>query len=198
MSAGGSGANGWLLTLAACLKVAAGGARPTGSGGAPPCADTRPPCHPASETPVALAAVVGDLLDASWGGPNPLPRGGTNPGLEVVDVEGALPVLGGGVNPLPRGDSNPSLKGSSNPRPGGGAHPPVEVLAGGGALPPVAVLHAGGGGVELAAGVLRLEGGQQVSSLQRLLMFCHWIEGNSSLCRSRTSWAVTPLWRSSA
>ena len=53
--------------------------------------------------------MAGDLLNASWGSPNPLPRGGTHPAVEVVDVEGALPVLGGGVNPLPRGDSNPSV-----------------------------------------------------------------------------------------
>ena len=152
-SAGGSGANGWLLTLAACLKVVAGGARPTGSGGAPSCADTRPPCHPASETPVALAAVVGELLDAFWGGSNPLPRGGTNPAVEVVDVEGALPVPGGGVNPCPRGDSNPSPGGSSNPLPGSGAHPPVEVLSGVGE---VVAVPAGGGveGVVVAEGVL--------------------------------------------
>ena len=127
------------------MKVAAGGARPTGSGGAPPCADTRPPCHPASETPVALAAVVRDLLDAFWDGSNPLPRGGPNPAVEVVDVEGALPV--------PRGDSNPSPGGSSNPLPGSGAQPPVEVLSGVGE---VVAVPAGGGveGVVVAEGVL--------------------------------------------
>ena len=194
-SSGGSGVK-WLLTLAACLKSAAGGARLTGGASAPPCADTLPPCHPASATPAALAAVVGDLLDASWGGPNPFPRGGPHPAVEVVDVEGALPVHGAGVNPLPGGDSKPCLGGGSNPRPGGGSNPCLgggsNPRPGGGAHPPVEVLAGEG------AGALGLEGGQQVSSLQRLLIFCHWIEGNSSFCRSRTSWAVTPLWRSSA
>ena len=83
--------------------------------------------------------------------------------------------------------------GRPNPLPGGGTHPPVEVLSGVGARPPGAVLPAGGdppsrgGGVQLAAEVLVIDGGQQISSLQRFLIFCHWIEGNSSLWRLSTS-----------
>ena len=127
------------------MKFVPGGAQPPGRGGWPLCADTFPPCHPAIATPVALAAVVGDLLDASWGCPNPA--------VEAVDIEGVLPVLGGGVHPLPRGDSNPSPGGSSNSLPGSGAHPPVEVLAGVGE---VVAVPAGGGveGVVVAEGVL--------------------------------------------
>ena len=178
-SSGGSGVR-WLLTWggAACLKFVPGGAQPPGGGGWPLCADTFPPCHPAIATPVALAAVVGDPFDASGGGPNPS-MGGPNPSFEAVAVEDVPPVVGPGVNPLLWGDTKAS----------------VDVLAG--ALPPVAVPHGGGGGLGAAA-VLPLAGGQHVPSLQRLLIFCHWIVGNSSCCRSITSCAVTPLWRSSA
>ena len=225
-SSGGSGVK-WLLTWggAACLKFVPGGAQPPGGGGWPPCAVTFPPCHPAIATPVALAAVVGDPFDASGGGPNPS-MGGPNPSFEAVAVEDVPPVLGPGVNPFLWGDTkasvdevlpvlgpgvNPFLWGDTkasadevppvlgpgvNPLLWGDTKASVDVLAG--ALPPVAVPHGGGGGLGFAAAVLSLEGGQQVSSLQRLLIFCHWIVGNSLCCRSITSCAVTPLWRSSA
>ena len=224
-SSGGSGVR-CLLTWggAACLKFVPGGAQPPGGGGWPLCADTFPPCHPAIATPVALAAVVGDPFDASGGGPNPS-MGGPNPSLEAVAVEDVPPVVGPGVNPLLWGDTkasvdevppvprpgvNPFLWGDTkasadevppvlgpgvNPLLGGDTKASVDVLAG--ALPPVAVPHGGGGGLGAAA-VLTLAGGQHVPSLQRLLISCHWIVGNSSCCRSITSCAVTPLWRSSA
>ena len=188
-SSGGSGVK-WLLTLgwAACLTSAPGGAQPPGGGGWPPCADTFPPCHPFIATPVALAAV--------GAGVNPPLGGDTQPVVEDVSS-----VVGAGVNPPLGGDTQPVVEDVSsvvgagvNPLRWGDTKPCEEVLAG--ALPPVAVPHGGGGGLGLAAVVL--EGGQQASSPQRLLISCHWIVGNISCCRSITSWAVTPLWRSSA
>ena len=201
-SSGGSGVR-CLLTWggAACLKFVPGGAQPPGGGGWPLCADTFPPCHPAVATPVALAAVVGDPFEASGGGSNPS-MGGPNPSLEVVAFEDVPPVVGPGVNPLLWGDTKASVDGVLPvPRPGinpflrGDTKASVDVLAG--ALPPGVVLHGGGGGLGAAA-VLPLAGGQHVLSLQRLLISFHWIVGNSSCCRSITSCAVTPLWRSSA
>ena len=215
-SSGGSGVR-CLLTWggAACLKFVPGGAQPPGGGGWPPCADTFPPCHPAIATPVALAAVVVDPFEASGGGPSPT-MGGPTPSLEVVGPD-VNPLLWGdikasvdGVPPVPRPGINPSIRGDTKasalevpPVLGPGVHPAlggdtkavVDVLAG--ALPPVAVLHGGDGGLVVAA-VLPLAGGQHVLSLQRLLISFHWIVGNSSCCRSITSCAVTPLWRSSA
>ena len=131
--------------------------------------------------------MVGDLLDAFWGGPNPLPRGGTHPTVEVVAVEGALPVLGGGVNPCPRGDSNPSPGGSSNPLPGSGAHPPVEVLSGVGE---VVAVPAGGGveGVVVAEGVL-----EDLEELAEAVLAAAlaWIFGKSSgNCRVGLFWPI--------
>ena len=224
-SSGGSGVR-CLLTWggAACLKFVPGGAQPPGGGGWPLCADTFPPCHPAIATPVALAAVVGDPFEASGGGPSPS-MGGPNPSLEVVVVEDVPPVVGPDVNPLlwgdikasvdgvppvPRPGINPSIRGDTKapalevpPVLGPGVHPALggdtkaSVLVLTDALPPVVVPHGGGGGLAVAA-VLPLAGGQHVLSLHLLLISCHWIVGNSSFCRSITSWAVTPLWRSSA
>ena len=227
-SSGGSGVRCLLTCgVAACLMSGPDGAQPPGGGRAgrrPLCADTFPPCHLAIATPVALAAVVVDPFEASGGGPSPS-MGGPNPSLEVVVVEDVPPVVGPDVNPLlwgdikasvdgvppvPRPGINPSIRGDTKasalevpPVLGPGVHPAlggdtkavVDVLAG--ALPPVVVPHGGGGGLAVAA-VLPLAGGQHVLSLQRLLISCHWIVGNSSFCRSITSWAVTPLWRSSA
>ena len=72
----------------------------------PLCTATLPPHHPAPETLAALAAVVGGLVDAGWGGSKPLPRAGPNPAVEAEDVEG---VLGAGVTPFLRGEAKPPV-----------------------------------------------------------------------------------------
>ena len=200
-SSGGSGVR-CLLAWggAACLKFVSGGAQPPGGGGWPLCAATFPPCHPAIATPVALAAVVRDPCDAPGAGPNPS-MGGPNPSLEAAAVEDVPRVVGPGVNPFRRGDTKavdegpPVVGPGVHPLRGGDTKACVDALAG--ALPPVVVPPGGGGGLGVAA-VLTVMVGQHVSSLQRLFIFCHWIVGNSSCCRSITSCAVTPLWRSSA